>query len=185
LLTFINGRAQRFALVHAGLAGYETLQEGLAVLAEFVTGGLSASRVRTLAARVIAVQSLTEGNSFEQTFARLVDGYGYGPRAAFNATLRVYRGGGLTKDVIYLRGLRDVMNYLGHGHNIEPLLLGKIALRHVPFIQELRLRGVLDPPAILPRYLSNPHMAERLEQCRHATIEQLLRAAPDCRETCP
>ena len=46
--------------------------------------------------------------------------------------LRVYRGGGLTKDAIYLRGLRDLLAYLSAGHDLEPLYVGKIALEHVP-----------------------------------------------------
>ncbi len=37
-----------------GLAGYEETQEGLAVLAEFLVGGLSPHRLRQLAVRVVA-----------------------------------------------------------------------------------------------------------------------------------
>ncbi|MHC4179909.1 MAG: tyrosine/phenylalanine carboxypeptidase domain-containing protein, partial [Planctomycetota bacterium] len=56
LLTYYNGRAQPFKQLYGGLAGYDELQEGLAVLSEFLVGGLSRPRMRTLAARVVAVQ---------------------------------------------------------------------------------------------------------------------------------
>ena len=46
LLTWFNGRAQPLSLMHCGLAGYEALQEGLAVLAEYLCGGLDPSACR-------------------------------------------------------------------------------------------------------------------------------------------
>ena len=54
VLTYYNGRSQRFRQLYSGLAGYEELQEGLAVMAEYLVGGLSLPRLRLLAARVIA-----------------------------------------------------------------------------------------------------------------------------------
>ncbi|MDQ3194112.1 MAG: flavohemoglobin expression-modulating QEGLA motif protein, partial [Bacteroidota bacterium] len=44
LLTYFNGLAQPFRQLHTGLSGYEELQEGLAVLSEYLTGGLNISR---------------------------------------------------------------------------------------------------------------------------------------------
>ena len=37
------------------MAGYEELQEGLAVLAEYLVGGLNRTRMQQLAARVLAI----------------------------------------------------------------------------------------------------------------------------------
>ena len=81
--------------------------------------------------------------------------------------MRTFRGGGLTKDAVYLAGLTEVLDYLKGGGELEPLFLGKISTEHVPLIQELRLRGVLKPPVLLPRYLHMPGVAERLEQIRN------------------
>ena len=71
LLTYYNGRMQPFQQLYSGLAGYEELQEGLAVLSEYLVGGLSRSRMRQLAARVVAVRQLTDGASFVETFRTL------------------------------------------------------------------------------------------------------------------
>lgn len=174
LLTYFNGREQPFRQLYAGLAGYEPLQEGLAVLAEHFVGGLRVRRLRTLAARVIAVQSMLDSLTFAETFRLLTETYRLRPRAAFTAVLRAYRAGGLTKDFIYLRGLRDVLAYLEQGHEIEPLFVGKIGLQHVPFIQELRRRGIIQPPALLPRYMQTAGFRDQLAECREKTVLDLL-----------
>ncbi|HEX6962473.1 MAG TPA: flavohemoglobin expression-modulating QEGLA motif protein [Lacipirellula sp.] len=174
LLTYFNGRQQPLRLLYSGFAGYEALQEGLAVLAEYFAGGLTIGRTRTLAARVAAVHSMVEGAPFIETFNLLHHQRGIGPKTAFMTTLRVYRGGGLTKDALYLRGLRDLLGYLREGHDLEPLYVGKISLRHVPLVQELRRRGLVQPPAVLPRFWSLPTHDERLAKCRRSTLLDLL-----------
>ena len=67
--------------------------------------------------------------------------------------LRVYRGGGLTKDFQYLEGLRDVLEYLKNGGDPAPLFVGKIGLSHLDIVAELMMRGTpaktgLSGPAI-------------------------------------
>lgn len=174
LLTYFNGQQQPFQQLYAGLARYEELQEGLAVWAEYVAGGLTRSRVRTLAGRVIAVQALVERRSFVETFHLLHEGHHLPAKSAFMTTLRVFRGGGLTKDAIYLRGLHQLVTYLGQGHDPAPLYVGKIALDHLPLVQELRRRGIVGPPALLPRFWDDPATAERLINCRGKTLLELI-----------
>lgn len=162
VLTYHNGRAQPFHQLHSGVAGYEELQEGLAVLAEYLVGGLSRPRLRLLAARVLAVDSLRRGAEFIETFRLLHDEYGYAQHGAYMIAMRVYRGGGLTKDAVYLRGLVNLLDYLADGHDLEPLLIGKVALDQVELIEELRWRQVLNPPALRPKYLDDPSAKKRL-----------------------
>jgi uncharacterized protein (TIGR02421 family) len=166
LLTYCNGRAQRLRLLWSGLPGYNTLQEGLAVLAEFLAGGLGRPRLRLLAARVVACRSVCDGAGFVDTWRELVDDHGYSPAAAFGIAARVHRGGGLTKDAEYLRGLVEVLRYLGGGGELEPLYIGKIAPSHLPAIGELRRRGVLAPVPLLPRYLASDGARARLDRVR-------------------
>lgn len=132
------------------------MQEGLAVLSEYFVGGLSNSRMRTLAARVIATDSMIRGETFANTFSQLVDQYGFAEHAAYTITLRVYRGGGLTKDAVYLRGLVEILRYVGNGGDLSLLFVGKLAADHIPVVRELLLRGVLQQPALTPRYLAHP-----------------------------
>ena len=129
-------------MLGAGLAGYDETQEGLAVLAEHLAGGLTARRLRQLAARVVAVDQMCAGGTFPTVHRNLVDS-GVAVREAFTITMRVFRSGGLTKDAVYLRGLRDVVAYVGTGGDLDVLWLGKMALSDVPHIVELRDRGVL------------------------------------------
>lgn len=162
VLTYFNGRAQPFQQLYTGLAGYEELQEGLAVLAEYLVGGLSRPRLRLLAGRVIAVHCLIDGASFIDTFRVLQQEHGFKPQTAFTITARVFRGGGLTKDAVYLRGLVGVLEYLHSGGELAPLFVGKIAANHLPIIKELQSRQVFRPIPLMPRYLNHPHAARAL-----------------------
>ena len=166
LVTYHNGSSQPFRQLAVGLAGYDGLQEGLAVLAEYFAGGLDRARLRLLAARVLAVHRLLEGATFVQTFAELREKYGLPQRGAYLVAMRVYRGGGLTKDASYLSGLVEVIDYLREGGEVEPLLIGKMGADHVPLIDELRLREVLRPPPLRPRFLEYPTFAHKLAYLR-------------------
>jgi uncharacterized protein (TIGR02421 family) len=162
VLTYYNGRAQNLRQLYSGFAGYEALQEGIAVLAEYLVGGLSRARMRLLAGRVVAVAHLIDGASFVDTFRSLREEYGFSADGAFTVTTRVFRGGGLTKDAIYLKGLIELLDYLGKKRPLEPLFVGKIALKHVPIIHELRMRGVLHEQPLRPRYLDREEVVARL-----------------------
>ncbi|QDU89677.1 hypothetical protein Pla175_30710 [Pirellulimonas nuda] len=174
LLTYFNGRRQPLRLLSVGLAGYEELQEGIAVLLEHLSGGLTSSRVRVLAGRVVAVRMMSDGRPFTETFTRLHKRHGFAPRSAFLMTLRVYRGGGMTKDAIYLRGLRDLLEFLANEGDLEPLLVGKVALAHLRHLEELQRRGIVTPPAVLPRLWDLPELRQRLDACRGRSVRELL-----------
>jgi len=161
LVTYYNGLIQPLHQLHVGLAAYDETQEGLAVLAEYLAGGLNRSRIRTLAARVIAVHHLTNGADFVETFRTLHNQYHFNQYQAYYTTMRVFRGGGLTKDVVYLRGLIDLLDYFAKGGAMEPLLVGKFSLQQAPFIEELRWRKVLQPPLIRPRFLEQQSCLNR------------------------
>jgi uncharacterized protein (TIGR02421 family) len=166
VVTFYNGKAQPLRQLYSGLAGYDPLQEGIAVLAEYLVGGLTPNRLRLLAARVVGVHGMLKGAAFEEVYRELTEAYGFSERQAFTITMRIFRGGGLTKDAAYLRGLAELLDYLGKGGKIEPLIVGKIATGHLPVIRELRLRGVLKAPPLRPRYFDNPVAIKRAERVR-------------------
>lgn len=166
IVTYWNGAAQRLRLLATGLAGHDELQEGLAVLAEYLVAGLTPARLRVLAARVVAAQSMVEGAEFIETFRVLSDNYGFGSRTAFQIASRVHRGGGLIKDAVYLRGLQSVVEYLSEGGRLDTLLVGKIAVSHVAVIEELQRRGILQAPPLRPAYLDDPDTHYRLERLK-------------------
>jgi uncharacterized protein (TIGR02421 family) len=169
IVTHVNGSCQPMRLLGAGLAGYDETQEGLAVLAEHLAGGLTARRLRQLAARVVAVHQMVDGATFSTVHRHLLDS-GVSTREAFTITMRVFRSGGLTKDAVYLRGLRDVVGYVGSGGDLDVLWLGKMALADVPHVAALRDRGLLVDPVLVPRYLADPAAQERLARITPRTV---------------
>jgi uncharacterized protein (TIGR02421 family) len=168
LLTYLNGREQRLQLLRLGVAGYEELQEGIAVLSEWLAGGLTRGRARLLAGRVVAVRRRCEAKSFLDVFHELRDRYGFSTAGAFNVVLRVFRGGGFTKDAIYLRGLASLLAHLAKAdaNDLDELLVGKISLEALPVVRELRWRGVITGPLVLPRHLQAPAAQHRLDRLR-------------------
>jgi uncharacterized protein (TIGR02421 family) len=167
LLTYYNGRAQPFRQLYVGLAGYDELQEGLAVLAEHLVGGLSRARLRLLAARVMAAHSIVEGASFIEVFRLLDRTYEFDQKTAFTITMRIFRGGGLIKDAVYLRGLVRILNYVKNRGELESLYVGKIAAHHIPLIKELQWREVLRPLPLRPRFLDQQDSLLRLNELRN------------------
>lgn len=165
ILTYCNGHAQPLDLMYAGFAGYEQTQEGIAVLSEYLVGGLDINRLKLLAARVIAVDSLIKGADFIQTFNLLHKDYDFQGHSAFNISMRVHRGGGYTKDAIYLRGLIELLDFIRKGGNISGLYGGKYALKHQPLIEELTHLNILQKPK-LPEYLTSTIAKEKLNRIK-------------------
>ncbi|MCB0746160.1 MAG: DUF1704 domain-containing protein [Ignavibacteriae bacterium] len=176
IVTYVNGKSQPFQQLYAGLAGYDELQEGIAVLTEYLVGGLTSARLRLLAGRVIAASNLIDGATFIDTFRELKGKFDFAQRIAYIITARIYRGGGLTKDAVYLRGLMNILKYFSSGGELEPLLVGKISSSHVSIIKELQARKVLNPPMLRPRYLENKVALEKLSELKNGlTVLDLIK----------
>ena len=166
VVTYQNGARQPLKLLTIGLPGYDETQEGLAVLAEYLTGGLDPRRLRVLAARVVAIAEMLDGAEFLEIFESLRTEYRIPTRTAWSIAIRVVVGGGSVKDAIYLRGITRLLEALAEGINLDVLFVGKLALDHVPLIQDLLDREVLNPPWVRPRWLDVPGAQERLDRLR-------------------
>ncbi|WP_260483781.1 flavohemoglobin expression-modulating QEGLA motif protein [Sphingomicrobium flavum] len=166
MVTGFNGDCQDFSIFETGLAGYEEIQEGLGVFAEWAVGGLYAARLRLIAGRVIAVHSMLAGADFTQCYRELRMECGLGQRTSFKLAARVYRSGGLAKDAIYLRGFFRVMEYIADEGDLTPYWLGKIAPIHIPVVRELEERGLIKPPRLIPEFLSRPDARVRIDDYR-------------------
>jgi len=165
-LTYYNGTQQPLTQMASGLANYDALQEGIAVLSEYLCGGLSGNRLRILAGRVVAGAALLDGADFHQMFFKLYSQYDFTKQRAFNITSRMFQGGGFLKDIIYLKGLVRLRDYLVNGGELQPLLRGKFALKHVNVIEDLSDRGLVVPPKIIPRYLEHKNFNKRLNKLK-------------------
>ena len=175
LLTFVNGSKQGLAIFKRGLAGYEGVQEGLGVFAEWVVGGLTRARLRLLAARVVAVDAMIDGADFIEVFRLLRREHGFSGQTAFLIAARVFRGGGFAKDAIYLRGFKAVLDMLAAGQSLDPFWYGKIDIRHLGVVGELAERGILHRPALVPEFLASPDVTARIAAFRdHPSYSSLL-----------
>ena len=166
VVTYQNGARQPLKLLTIGLPGYDETQEGLAVLAEYLTGGLDPRRLRVLAARVVAIAEMLDGAGFLEIFESLRTEYRIPTRTAWSIAIRVVVGGGSVKDAIYLRGITRILEALAEGISLDVLFVGKLALDHIPLIQDLLDREVLNPPWVRPRWLDVPGAQERLDRLR-------------------
>ena len=154
------------SIFRSGLAKYEGIQEGLGVFAEWAVGGLSVTRMRLLAARVVAVDAMQRGAEFMETYRLLRHDFGFSVAGAFGIATRVHRSGGLAKDAIYLEGFRAIIDYVASGGPLAPFWLGKIARTDVPAIEELLQRGLVHAPIFLPSYLDRPDVQHRIASSR-------------------
>ncbi|OAB81516.1 flavohemoglobin expression-modulating QEGLA motif protein [Cochleicola gelatinilyticus] len=174
ILTYCNGKSQPIKQMYTGFSGYDQLQEGLAVLAEYLVDGLTVNRLRLLAGRVLAANAMVGGATFIETFELLRRTHNFPEKTAYYVTMRIFRGGGLTKDAVYLAGLMQVMDYLKDGGKLETLYTGKFNTNHVALIEELLHRKVLKQPQ-LPRFLERDIAKERLKKLRHGiSITELI-----------
>lgn len=176
MLTYYNGLQQPLEQLSVGLADYDPLQEGLAVMSEYLVNGLTANRLRTLAGRVVAGHAVMEGCDFIEIFRLLHKDYGFFEERAFNITSRIMQGGGFLKDIIYLKGLVQLREYLQDGGEYAPLLAGKFALKHTGIIRELTERRVLKPGALCPSYLKDENFNHRINLIREGLpLPQMIR----------
>ena len=178
VVTRHNGRRQPLRLFESGFAGYDVLQEGLATLSEYLAGCFPPHRLCVLAARVVAADMAVRHEPLEAIFAALHDTHGLDESSAFEVAVRARRGGGLTKDAVYLAGLRELLAFLHEGGDIEPLFLGKYALHQRHSMAELLDAGLLVPPAVLPTCLHGPEARERLARAAATPLSDFFH--PEC-----
>jgi uncharacterized protein (TIGR02421 family) len=171
LVTSLNGREQPLRVLSDGLPLNTTTQEGLAILSEYLSGNLTVRRLKILALRVIAVKSLIVDKNFRTTFLLLKENYNTADEIAFNITARVYRGGGYTKDYLYLNGLSAILNAYENEPDFMNLLVGKTSLSHLPLITRLIDKQYFSPPKYITPAFREPVMNSEVD----AFIVQALR----------
>ncbi len=146
MVTTINSRHQPLNVLRIGLPVNTLTQEGMAILSEYLSDNITVFRLKELALRVITVKNMLNGMEFKQAFEFLMDTKLLNEDAAFYMTTRVFRGGGFTKDFLYLKGFRYILNYYMEGNPLENLLIGKTSLGYISTLNELVERKLLFPP---------------------------------------
>lgn len=131
MVTTMNGMHHPLKVFSHGFPNNEETQEGLAVFSEYMSGNLTIRRLKELAYRVLAVDSLAKGYSFSRTFRMLHNNYDLERNQAFYIAARAHRGGGFTKDYLYLTGLIKIYNYYKKDEDLSLLLTGKVSLEYI------------------------------------------------------
>lgn len=164
LATTLNARSQPLKVMSLGCPLNTLTQEGLAILCEYLSGCLTLPRLKVLALRVLAVNSMIHEKDFCRTFAMLRDEHGASDELAFTVTARVYRGGGFTKDYLYLSGFHQVLNAYESEQNFLHLLSGKATINYLPVISRLIDKGFLQSPSYISPAISNPAPIDPIQQ---------------------
>lgn len=142
LVTTFNGAQQPLQIFSNGFPKNVETQEGLAVFSEYMSGALTLKRLKELSYRVLASDSLIKGYSFSDTFDLIHNQYKLNREEAFTITLRAHRGGGFTKDRLYLSGLRKVYKRYLMEDPMDVMLTGKVSLDfedNIKYLQNLGL----------------------------------------------
>lgn len=145
LVTTYNGLQQPLKIFSNGMPNNVETQEGLAVFSEYMGGALTLKRLKELAYRVLASDSLIKGYDFNDTFDLIHGQYKLNRNEAFGITLRAHRGGGFTKDRLYLSGLRKIYKRYQREESMENLMLGKVALDFEKTVNYLKSKGLVAP----------------------------------------
>ncbi|MBT8261466.1 MAG: flavohemoglobin expression-modulating QEGLA motif protein [Bacteroidia bacterium] len=134
MVTTFNGLAQPLKIFHNGFPKNLETQEGMAVFSEYMSGCLTLYRLKELSYRVLATDSLRKGLDFCGTFDLLHNQYKLNREEAYTISLRAHRGGGFTKDYLYLTGLKKIYDAYHRGENLDPLLAGKVTYEYVSIV---------------------------------------------------
>jgi len=144
LVTTYNGMEQSLKIFHNGFPKNLETQEGLAVFSEYMSGCLTLYRLKELSYRVLATDSLRKGFDFAATFDLLHNQYKLNREEAYTISLRAHRGGGFTKDFLYLTGLKKIYDHYHSGKDLDNLLAGKVSLADLPLISKWQKEGLAD-----------------------------------------
>ena len=165
--TMLNGRHQpHLDILGLGSPRTTRTQEGLATLAEIMTGSMDLVRLRRIALRVRAVTMALEGADFIDVFRMFLE-EGQSAEESVQSAARVFRGGNprggvpFTKDGTYIAGLLEVHTFLrvavrdGRPDLIPLLFAGRLTLGDVVVIAPLAKAGLVQGPRYIPTWASD------------------------------
>lgn len=156
MVTTMNAVNQSLNIFKLGFPNNTYTQEGIAVLTEYLSGHLTIRRLKELALRVVGVDLMINGLDFKAVYHEMVHSYYLKPKDAFILTTRIFRGGGFTKDHLYLKGFIRILKLWEAGKSLSPLLLGKNSIQYYDIYKEMIARELAKSPDFITSILSNP-----------------------------
>ena len=156
LTSAANGRTQPLRILEWGTGFAFADQEGVALSFEAAFGLLDRGRLRSLAGRVLATDSMHEGASFGETATELWREHGFLAAEAIALAERAHRGGGVARDCGYLLGYLRVRAAVASGETtLDELRCGRISVGALSAVRELVAQGLLRPAHYRPNFSRN------------------------------
>jgi len=156
MVTTQNSIDQKLKLFNLGLPVNTQTQEGLAILSEYLSGNITLKRLKKLAFRVVVVDMMCNGANFSECFNYLVGTQNVPTDDAFTIVTRVFRGGGFTKDYLYLSGFEKILKMWKNDIDLSPLLVGKTSIEFYDTISEMIQREMIVKPKFITKSIENP-----------------------------
>tara|TARA_B100001287_G_scaffold150032_1_gene126301 strand:- start:11502 stop:13499 length:1998 start_codon:yes stop_codon:yes gene_type:complete len=156
MVTTMNAVNQPLNIFKLGFPNNTYTQEGIAVLTEYLSGHLTIKRLKELALRVVGVDLMINGLDFKSVYHEMVNSYYLPQNDAFILTTRIFRGGGFTKDHLYLKGFIKILKLWDSGKSLNPLLIGKNSIRYYDIYKEMIARELANPPMFTTSILDKP-----------------------------
>ena len=160
LVTTMNSANQSLKVFNLGLPVNTKTQEGLAILSEYLSGNLTLHRLKKLALRVLVTDMMCDGAEFTECFKRVHEDFNYTAEDAFSLVTRVFRGGGFTKDYLYLSGFVEILRFWENDNDLTPLLIGKTSVSFYNTVSEMIDRKMIDVPKYVTHSFANPNLKE-------------------------
>ena len=156
MVTTQNSNLQELKLFNLGLPVNTRTQEGLAILAEYLSGNITLKRMKKLAMRVIVTDMMCNGADFIDCFKYLTQNKNVSYDDAYSIVTRIFRGGGFTKDYLYLSGFVKILRLWKANQSLNPLLVGKTAIDFYDTIEEMINREMLSQPLYITKSFEQP-----------------------------
>lgn len=156
MVTTQNSSLQKLKVFHLGLPVNTLTQEGLAVMSEYLSGNISLGRLKKLALRVMVTDMMCNGADFIECYHFLTEQQAQSSHEAFTMVTRIFRGGGFTKDFLYLKGFVKILHLWQEDKNLLPLLVGKTSYAFYDVIEEMIERKLVDPPTYHTKSIIHP-----------------------------
>ncbi len=155
VFTAMNGSLQPYKLFQRGLADYLMTEEGLAVYNQEKTDSNETEKKYWPASSVIGIYTAMHG-SFADVYAELIR-HGFNMDRAWKVALKAKRGlsdtskpGAFTKDFVYFKGHRKILEFVENGGDIKDLYYGKMNMDDLDIMK--KVKGI-KAPTFLPGYL--------------------------------
>lgn len=157
MVTTQNSFNEKLKVFNLGLPVNTLTQEGLAILSEYLSGNITLNRLKKIALRVVVTDMMCNGADFIECFSYLTQQQDISVNDAYTITTRIFRGGGFTKDYLYLSGFKNILKLWKNDVDLTPLLVGKTSIDFYDTINEMIDRELIREPHFITKSFGQPN----------------------------